>query len=61
MTGTVASGAEGPEMSLAKDGGTELMHHLLTDYLLKGAIVVGLAIVVLIAMVIIWKKVGTRK
>ncbi|HEX4221361.1 MAG TPA: hypothetical protein VHZ97_03295 [Pseudonocardiaceae bacterium] len=43
-------------MPLADDNGHEILAELLHDYLMKAAIVAALAIVVLIAMVIIWKK-----
>ncbi|WP_020494945.1 hypothetical protein [Sciscionella marina] len=45
---------------LAEDGG-DIMAHLFQDYLIKAGIVIGLAVLVLIAMVIIWKKVSSRK
>ena len=47
-------------MLLADDNGHEILAELLRDYLLKAAIVAVLAIAVLIAMVIIWKKIGTK-
>ena len=47
-------------MLLADDNGNEVMAELLHDYLMKGAIVAVLAIIVIIAMVIIWKKLGTK-
>lgn len=39
----------------------EILTEILHDYLMKAAIVGILAIIVLIAMVIIWKKVGTKR
>lgn len=48
-------------MPLADDNGHEVMTEILHDYLMKAAIVAVLAIVVLIAMVIIWKKLGSNR
>lgn len=46
---------------VADDNSHEVLTEILHDYLMKAAIVAVLAIVVLIAMVIIWKKVGTKR
>lgn len=35
-------------------GDEELVHHLFTDYLIKGVIVVVAALVLIIGMVVIW-------
>ena len=45
---------------LADGGGHEILAEIVHDYLMKAAIVGVLAIVVIVAMVIIWKKVGTK-
>jgi hypothetical protein len=45
---------------LADDNGHEVLTEIVHDYLMKAAIVAVLAIVVLIAMVIIWKKIGSK-
>ncbi|HEY4460262.1 MAG TPA: hypothetical protein VGN81_38490 [Pseudonocardiaceae bacterium] len=45
---------------LADDNGNEVLTEIVHDYLMKAAIVAVLAIVVLIAMVIIWKKIGSK-
>lgn len=37
-----------------------VMGEILQDYLIKAAIVGVLAIIVIIAMVVIWKKVGSK-
>ncbi|GAA4542041.1 hypothetical protein [Amycolatopsis samaneae] len=47
------------ELFLAEGGG--IMGELLHDFLLKGVIVVVLAVVVLVAMVVIWKTVGKKR
>lgn len=38
----------------------DIMGEILRDYLMKAAIIGVLAIVVIIAMVVIWKKVGSK-
>lgn len=45
---------------LADGGGHEILAEIVHDYLTKAAIVGVLAIVVIVAMVIIWKKAGTK-
>ncbi|HJP80061.1 MAG TPA: hypothetical protein VJ914_37665 [Pseudonocardiaceae bacterium] len=45
---------------LAGDNGHEILGEIVYDYLMKAAIVGGLAIIVVIAMVIIWKKFGAK-
>jgi hypothetical protein len=53
--------AGGPMTVLLADGnGHEILAELVHDYLMKAAIIAVLAIVVLIAMAIIWKKLGSR-
>ena len=47
-------------VSLAGDNGNPVLTEILHDYLMKATIVGVLAIVVIIAMVIIWKKAGTK-
>ena len=45
---------------LADDNGHEILGEIVHDYLMKAAIVGVLAIIVVIAMVIIWKKFGAK-
>lgn len=45
---------------LADDNGHEILDEIIHDYLMKAAIIAVLAVIVIIAMVIIWKKVGTK-
>lgn len=45
---------------LADGDGHDILAEIVHDYLMKAAIVGVLAIVVIVAMVIIWKKVGTK-
>lgn len=45
---------------LADEGGHEILTEILHDYLMKAAIIAVLAILVAIAMVIIWKKAGSK-
>lgn len=45
---------------LADDNGHDILAELVHDYLMKAAIIAVLAVVVVIAMVIIWKKVGSK-
>lgn len=45
---------------LADGNGHEILAEMVHDYLMKAAIIAVLAIVVLIAMVIIWKKLGSK-
>ncbi|HEX3783603.1 MAG TPA: hypothetical protein VHX38_28395 [Pseudonocardiaceae bacterium] len=47
-------------LPLADDNGGAVMAELLHDFLMKAAIVGVLVVIVLTAMVIIWKKVGTK-
>lgn len=42
-------------------GDSELLHELIMDRIIKMGIVVGAVIVVLISMVIIYKKVGNKQ
>ncbi|KOG37592.1 hypothetical protein [Streptomyces decoyicus] len=54
------SGGEGSEGSGGSGGGegAGLLHHLLVDAALKGAIVIAALIVLALGMVLIWKKAG---
>jgi hypothetical protein len=45
---------------LADGNGDEVLAELLHDFLMKAAIVGVLALLTITAMVIIWKKVGTK-
>lgn len=45
-----------PVHGLAEGHGHELLHHLLTDYLVKGAIVLVAVLILATGMVVIWKK-----
>ncbi|GAA3437853.1 hypothetical protein [Kutzneria kofuensis] len=47
--------------ALLADGGSDYLSMLVTDFLWKAAIVAVLVIIVLVSMVIIYKKVGNRK
>ncbi|WP_281176268.1 hypothetical protein [Pseudonocardia acaciae] len=38
--------------------GAELLHHLLVDYLIKGGIVVVGLLLLVIGMVVVWRKLG---
>ncbi|MBB4684252.1 hypothetical protein [Amycolatopsis jiangsuensis] len=38
--------------------GEEILHHLLADLLIKGLIVVAAVVVLVLGVVLIWKKVG---
>lgn len=46
-----------PHLMAAGDG-TQILHHLLTDFLLKGLIVAIALIVLAVGMVIIWRLAG---
>ncbi|WP_162186060.1 hypothetical protein [Amycolatopsis jejuensis] len=43
---------------IALADGSEVLHHLMADLLVKGLIVVGAVLVVIVGVVVIWKKVG---
>ncbi|MFD2473286.1 hypothetical protein [Amycolatopsis silviterrae] len=38
--------------------GSEMLQHLMHDFLVKGLIVLGAVLVAVIGVVVIWKKVG---
>ena len=40
------------------DEGSELVEHLLTDMLIKGAIVLAAVLVLLVGAVLLWRKLG---
>lgn len=40
------------------DDGHGILHHLLVDMLVKGAIVIGGLVVLVLGMVVIWRKIG---
>ena len=44
----------------AADDGDQVLHELMTDLLIKGAIVVVALIVLVVALTIIYRKVGRR-
>ena len=45
---------------LADGNGSDILAELLHDFLMKAAIVGVLALLAITAMVIIWKKIGTK-
>jgi len=45
------------ESTLAMDG-SELVQHLLTDLLIKVAIVLGAAAILIVGMVVLWRRLG---
>lgn len=38
--------------------GSELVHHLLTDLLIKTAIVIGAVVLLAVGMVVLWRRLG---
>ncbi len=38
--------------------GSELVHHLLTDLLIKAAIVLGAVAILIVGMVVLWRRLG---
>ncbi|MFF5205915.1 hypothetical protein [Streptosporangium sp. NPDC000396] len=49
----------GPLRALsAGDDGSKILEHLLSDFLIKGVIVVIALLVLALGMVVIWRKVG---
>ncbi|MEV7908501.1 hypothetical protein [Streptomyces anulatus] len=48
----------GPYALAAGDEGSELLRHLLADFLIKGVIVVAALLVLTVGMVVIWRTVG---
>ncbi|MQY08851.1 hypothetical protein ACRB68_69620 [Actinomadura sp. RB68] len=41
---------------MAADGGDEILHELLADYLLKGAVVLALGVAALVVMIVIYRR-----
>lgn len=52
MTGSLL-----PTLSVG-EGGSKLLDHLLSDFLIKGVIVVIALLVLALGMVVIWKRIG---
>ncbi|WP_030987491.1 hypothetical protein [Streptomyces sp. NRRL S-1813] len=60
LHGALARGGSGGERGEGSGGGegAGLLHHLLLDAALKGAVVIVALIVLALGMVLIWKKAG---